>query len=71
MWPEDKLVLSRTIRVNGRMTWLNSSIRGRMGERNIGAPYGIKCWIKENIELEIIIQNKDRSKQNDKVDVNQ
>ena len=41
--PEDKFVLSRIIRVKGRIIWLKISIRGKINISPDGAPYGSIC----------------------------
>lgn len=40
IWPEDKFVLSRIIKVNGRMMWLNTSTNGRKSIKAEGDPKG-------------------------------
>lgn len=38
IWPADKLVLKRTIKVNGRISILNNSIIGKIKASPIGVP---------------------------------
>lgn len=43
MCPDERLVLSRTIRVNGRIIWLKISTNGKKSIRPEGEPKGNMC----------------------------
>ncbi len=45
--PEERLVLSRTIKVKGRIIWLNTSTNGKKSIRAEGEPYG-SIWAKKS-----------------------
>jgi hypothetical protein len=40
IWPEERLVLRRIIRVKGRISWEKISTRGRKSINPTGEPYG-------------------------------
>lgn len=40
MWPDDRLVLRRTIKVKGRIIWLKISTKGKNNIKAAGEPYG-------------------------------
>lgn len=43
IWPEERFVLNRIIKVNGRIIWEKISIRGKNSISPIGDPYGNIC----------------------------
>ena len=62
IWPEDKLVLNRTMRVKGRMIWLKISTRGKKSIRPDGAPNGSICARKSKAWVLKITTIKDNHK---------
>lgn len=68
IWPLDKLVLSRIIRVNGRISWEKISTRGKNNIKAIGDPYGsiwdIKLlnWVKKTQSMIGTQNNMDKVK---------
>ena len=49
MWPEERFVLSRIIRVKGRISWEKISTRGKKIISAVGAPKGNICATKDFI----------------------
>lgn len=46
MWPLERLVLKRIIKVKGRINWEKISIIGKNNIKAVGAPYGSMWLIK-------------------------
>lgn len=47
IWPLDKLVLNRIIKVKGRISWEKISIKGKNNINPTGEPYGSMWAIKD------------------------
>lgn len=66
MWPAERLVLNRIIRVSGRIIWLNNSINGRRIAKNMGAPKGSKWATNDFSWVDRITNIKDTHNTRDK-----
>ena len=47
MWPEERFVLSRIIKVKGRISWEKISTKGKNNIKPTGEPYG-SMWAKKS-----------------------